>query len=289
MSRQFLLRLATLFLTLAIARQVIGAEIEIKTNFVPEGAREQLPLDLLNLAFSYDAENKYRLTQHHENVNQERLRGMVNDGQISIMWVGTRPDLEEDFIPIRVPLFKGLLGHRIFIIRNGEQAKFSQVNTLQDLLALSAGQGRYWGDTPILENAGIPVVKPVKYPNLFHMLDGERFDYFPRAVHEPWDEVASRPELNLTIESDLMLVYPMPLYFFTSKQNQALADTLERGLLKAIDDGSYDEVFLNNAAIQDAIERTNIQNRRVFRISNPSLSRETPLNNKKLWFDIQDG
>lgn len=289
MSRQFLLRLATLFLTLAIARQVISEEIEIKTNFVPEGAREQLPLDLLNLAFSYDLENKYRLTQHHENVNQERLRGMVNDGQISIMWVGTRPDLEEDFIPIRVPLFKGLLGHRIFIIRNGEQAKFSQVNTLQDLLVLSAGQGRYWGDTPILENAGIPVVKPVKYPNLFHMLDGERFDYFPRAVHEPWDEVASRPELNLTIESDLMLVYPMPLYFFASKQNQALADTLERGLLKAIDDGSYDEVFLNNAAIQDAIERTNIQNRRVFRISNPSLSRETPLNNKKLWFDIQDG
>lgn len=289
MFRRFLNRLAILILAHTITTQVIGAEIEIKTNFVPEGAREQLPLDLLNLAFSYDSRNQYRLTQHHENVNQERLRGMVNEGQISIMWVGTRPDLEEDFIPIRVPLFKGLLGHRIFIIREGEQAKFSRVNTLQDLLALSAGQGRYWGDTPILENAGIPVVKPVKYPNLFHMLDGERFDYFPRAVHEPWDEVASRPELNLTIESDLMLVYPMPLYFFTSKQNRELADTLEKGLLRAVDDGSYDEVFLNNAAIQDAIERTNIQNRRVFRISNPSLSRETPLDNKKLWFDIQDG
>ncbi len=284
--RHYLLCFSLAF-TCLLPVHYLSAEIEVRTNFVPQGAKEQLPLDLLKLAISYDTQNSYRFSQHHENVNQERLRQMVNEGSISVMWVGTRPDLENEFIPIRVPLFKGLLGHRIFIIRQGEQAKFSQVQNFQDLLNLVAGQGRYWGDTPILESAGIPVVKPVKYPNLFYMLDGERFDYFPRAVHEPWSEVSTRPELNLAIETDLMLVYPMPLYFFTSRNNPDLARIIETGLLSAIDDGRFDDVFLNNEAIKDAIERTNIGSRRVFRIPNPSLSAETPLNNAKLWFNIE--
>jgi hypothetical protein len=150
---------------------------------------------------------------------------------------------------------------------------------------LKAGQGRFWSDTPILEASGIPVIKPVNYPNLFHMLDGERFDYFPRAVHEPWAEVQNSP-LSITVEKELMLVYPMPLYMFTAKNNKALADVIAYGLRKGIDDGTFDKLFMANPAIREALELTNMSGRRVFRINNPGLSAETPLNDTSLWFDI---
>ena len=277
--------LGMLLLVLSLGSQ--AAQIDIRTNFVPESAREQLPLRLLELALSYDTQNTYNIIQHPESVNQERLRQMLSDGEFDLMWVGTRPELEQSFIPIRVPLFKGLLGHRIFIIRNGDQARFSQVQNFNDLLELQAGQGRFWGDTPILESAGINVVKPVKYPSLFHMLDGQRFDYFPRGLHEPWGELGSFEQLSLAVEQELMLVYPMPLYFFTNNNNPQLAKTIYDGLIRGTDEGKFNEIFLNNEAIKDAIERSNIKSRRVFRISNPALSPETPIDNEKLWFDVE--
>lgn len=277
--------LGAMLLLLSLGSQ--AAQIDIRTNFVPESAREQLPLRLLELALSYDTQNTYNIIQHPESVNQERLRQMLSDGEFDLMWVGTRPELEKSFIPIRVPLFKGLLGHRIFIIRNGDQARFSQARNFNDLLELQAGQGRFWGDTPILESAGINVVKPVKYPSLFHMLDGQRFDYFPRGLHEPWGELDSFEQLSLAVEQELMLVYPMPLYFFTNNNNPQLAKTIYDGLIRGTDEGKFDEIFLNNEAIKDAIERSNIKSRRVFRISNPALSPETPIDNEKLWFDVE--
>lgn len=49
--------------------------------------------------------------------------------------------------------------------------------------------GRFWVSTKVL-------------------LDGSRFDYFPGAVHEPWSEVASYPDLELQVEENLLLIYP---------------------------------------------------------------------------------
>ncbi|XOV78521.1 MAG: diguanylate cyclase [Aestuariibacter sp.] len=263
-----------------------AAEIVVRHNYVdPSSSRDQWPIQLLDMAFSYQTENTYRTESIPEPVNQERLKTMLNEGSLSVMWIGTSAEIERQFHPIRIPVFKGLLGHRIFIIRKGDQARFSQVNSFSDLLKLKAGQGRFWSDTPILESAGIPVVKPVKYPNLFHMLDGDRFDYFPRAVHEPWAEVQNSP-LNITVEKELMLVYPMPLYMFTSKNNTALADVIQAGLRRGIDDGTFDRLFLANPAIREALELTNMAERKIFRINNPGLSAATPLDDKSLWFDI---
>lgn len=251
-------------------------------------ARANYPLDILRLALAYDRTTDYDLQPLPEEVNKQRLLSMIQEGQASVIWAGTKPELESTLRPIRIPIFKGLLGHRIFIVRRGDQARFSQIDSLGELInTMVAGQGRFWGDTPILENAGLRVEKPVGYPNLFDMLDGERFDFFPRAIHEPWQEVAKRGHLNLAIETDLMLVYPMPLYFFTSRDNESLAQAIEAGLNKALDDGSFDKAFMENPDIRDAIDRTNVANRRLFRISNPALSAETPLDDPRLWFDVK--
>ena len=38
------------------------------------------------------------------------------DGTIVIIWAATTAETEQQLIPIRVPLYKGLLGYRVFII-----------------------------------------------------------------------------------------------------------------------------------------------------------------------------
>ncbi|WP_221935054.1 transporter substrate-binding domain-containing protein [Catenovulum sediminis] len=189
-------------------------------------------------------------------------------------------------LPIRIPLFKGLLGHRIFIIRQGEQHRFSNVRSLSDLAEFKMGQGANWADTKVLNAAGLNVVTTTKYHNLFYMLEGGRFDLFPRGVHEPFAEVASRPELNLTVEEDLLLVYPLAAYFFVNSNNFKLAQAIENGLLEMIEDGSFDEFFYSNPMISQALKNAELERRKIFRISNPNMPAATPFDDKKLWFKI---
>ena len=147
--------------------------------------------------------------------------------------------------------------------------------------------GSLWGSTRVMEAAGLPVVKSVKYSGLFYMLDGERFDYFPRAVHEPWAEIASMPNLNLKVEEKLLLIYPYAMYFYVQKNNHTLHAKLEKGLEAAIADGSFDALFFNNTLIKDALNRTNLNNRRVLRIANPEMHPDTPVNRPELWLDVR--
>ncbi|MEI8634177.1 hypothetical protein P4S72_23305 [Vibrio sp. PP-XX7] len=157
---------------------------------------------------------------------------------------GANPDVEKRLQTVRIPVLKGLLGHRIFIIRAADQNRFAQINTLAELKQLKAGQGTFWGDTQVLKKANIPVVTTIKYANLFPMLEGGRFDYFPRAVHEPWVEVASRPELNLVVDKHILLIYPFAMYFYVNKSNTVLHNQIYKGFEIAIKDGSFDKLFL---------------------------------------------
>lgn len=230
--------------------------------------------------------SEFQLTETNEVFNQLQLIERVKDGRASIVWAGTQSEYEKELRPIRIPLLKGLQGHRLFIINPESQSRLKQVDSLVELKQLKAGQGKFWGDTKILRNAGLDVVTSVKKENLFHMVDGGRFDYFPLAVHEPWDEIVARPNLDLTVDSELLLVYPMPMYFFVNRDNHQLAEAIEFGLNQAIIDGSFDEIFYETPHIKKALERAQLASRTVINIKNPDLPSLTPLNRKELWLDV---
>ncbi len=250
-----------------------------------EGAKEIYQLDLLKLALSYSGE-EHDFTQASTFYNEAQLTSRIDSGEVDVMWAGTKTAYENRFLPIRVPLFKGLLGHRIFIIRQGKQSEFNTIKNKTDLLKFSAGQGRDWADTAILRNAGVKVLTTTKYANLFPMLEGGRFDYFPRGVHEPWSEVIDNKHLPLEIEKRVLVVYPLAMYFFVKKGNTELANKIASGLRKAIDDGSFDKFFFSNEVVRDALSQANLGQRLVFRIDNPHMPPETPFNDKSLWFDL---
>lgn len=266
-----------------------GALAEVKTLRVNDSNDPNGPytVAMIKLALEH-MDNKYGLEVGHENFTQARANEEVKNGRLDMIWTTTGKETEAELEPIRIPLFKGLLGCRIFIINKDNQSKFDNINSFEDLKKLTYGQGKTWADGKILEANGLKVIKTNKYENLFFMTDGERFDAFPRGVHEPFGEIEKRPNLNLAVEKNILLIYKMDLYLYTSKDNKKLAKEFEDAFNKAIADGSFDKLFYSSPQVKDIIEKANMKNRKVFYLDNPTLSKETPLDRKELWADPKD-
>lgn len=245
-------------------------------------------IKMLKLAIAHSDNPDYQVEVIKEDLTQARVNEEVRSGGLlDLCWASSDAQIESQLRPIRIPLFKGLLGYRIFIINKNNQARFDNIHTMDDLKKLTIGQGRTWADGRILEANGFKVTKTNKYPSLFYMVEGGRFDGFPRGVHEPFSELEARPTMELAVEKNLMVYYQMPFYLFVSPDNQALAKDLETGFERAIANGEFDKVFYGDKAIQDVMQKANMKNRKVFKLDNPLLSKETPIDRKELWFDPQ--
>ena len=210
-----------------------------------------------------------------------------NAGVINVVIRDTAPDYEKNLRPIRIPIDKGLLGYRVFLIRAEDQPKFSAVTNIAALKKFSIGQGADWGDVAILKHSGFKVVTDVTYEGLFRMLNEHFFDAFSRGVTEVTDEYDTRkPQYpNMEIERDLMIYYPLPTYFWfsKSKDGEKLAQRAELGMREMIRDGEYEAIFRK---YHDAvIQHLHLKRRRLFRIENPTLPATTPYDDKSLWYD----
>jgi hypothetical protein len=244
----------------------------------------QYAISMINLGLK-KAGKPFDIAVTSDMLSADKLREELVAGQIDVMWSGTNMDMEEHALPVRICLFKGLLGYRLLMIHKDNQHLFDDVNSFDDLMKFKYGLGKGWVDGDILESNGMEVIRAA-YEGLFYMVDGKRIDAFPRAVHEPWGEIANRPDLELAVDSNLMLVYQLPYYLIVAPGRPELAKDLERGLMLALDDGSFDELFLNNAMVKTVMKNANLKSRRVFNVKNPMLPPKTPLDNPKLWVDI---
>ena len=83
-----------------------------------------------------------------------------------------------------------------------------------------------------------------------------------------------------------MLVYPLPLYLFVGQRNPELARDITAELERTISDGSFDHFFFNHPLVRDVLRKAHVKDRRIFKIDNPHLSTETPLERAELWLDI---
>ena len=212
-----------------------------------------------------------------------------NSGKLTVMYLSTLPEFERNLRPIRIPVDKNLGGYCVFLIRKGDQDKYHALKTLDDLRKFTYGLGLGWIDVNILKSNNFRVVTGSSYDGLFEMLVNGRFDIFLRAAVEVIDEFEQRKSKmpDLHIEEQNLLYYPLPMYFWFSKteEGELLAARAEAGMWLMIKDGTYDRIF--DRYQRHKIERLDLKHRRIFRISNPFLGPETPMNDKRLWFDPQ--
>jgi len=207
-------------------------------------------------------------------------------GKLTVMYLGTTPEMEKDLLPVRIPVDKNLGGYGVFLIRKENQKRFDAVNSLEDLRKFKYGLELGWIDVDILRSNQFQVVTASCYDCLFEMVENKRSDLAFRGVIEVIDEYEQRKEAlpALTIETNLVLYYPMPMYFWFSKTDEGkrLAARAEEGMRAMIEDGTYDRIF---GEYQDyKIDRLKLKERRIFRINNPFLGPETPFADKRLWF-----
>jgi len=254
---------------------------------MPTAVQSDYMQGLLKLSLGYSGKN-YTYSTTSETYSRPRVMESMKSGEITVMWGGTTEQMEKDFIPIRIDAYRGLMSHRILLIRKGDQVRFNNVKTLRDFQTFSMGQVRTWQDSDILERSGFKVVKITKKQGLFHMLDGGRFDAFPRGANEAWNEMAAFPNLNLDVEQKLVLVYPLPTYFFVTKNRSDIARDIENGLEVAIKDGRFNAYFYNSKEVKDVLKIADLPNRKAFYIENPFLPKATPLARKELWISIEE-
>jgi ABC-type amino acid transport substrate-binding protein len=233
---------------------------------------------------------RYRMVKSERMTERRQALELKNaTGKLTVMYLSTTPELERNLIPIHIPVDKNLGGYCVFLIRKEEQARFASVRSLADLRKFTFGLGLGWIDVDILKAAGLRVVTGSSYDVLFEMLARKRFDIFLRAAVEVLDEYDRRKSHlpDLDIEKNLILYYPLPMYFWFPKtaEGRRLATRAEAGMRMMIADGTYDRIF--DKYQRHKIERLRLKSRRIIRIGNPFLGPEVPFSDKRLWFDPQ--
>lgn len=220
-------------------------------------------------------------------VFQRRLKNL-NQGELDVIWSMTTEQKEIDMLPIRIPIFKGLIGFRVMVIQDIKQQALSHTTSTQQLKNMLALQGKDWLDADILRANGFKVETSDWYASLYKGLNKGLYDYFPRSVLEPWTELQTHQYANLVVEKQHLLYYPTAMYYFVQKDNQVLAQRIEFGLNQAIEDGSFDHLLYNYPAHLNALSKSNINSRIVHKLSNPFLPKSVPLADKRLWHSLRN-
>jgi hypothetical protein len=201
-----------------------------------------------------------------------RLLREIELGRVDITWMPYNRNAPAQLMPIKIRLLKNLSDHRVFLIRADDQARFSQVKSIEDLRRLRGGIGSHWPDRSVMEENGLPLVLSLSYFNLFKMLVSNRFDYYSRGIHQVLPEVRAYADKGLALERELLLRYENPVYFYVNKSNTLLAERLSLGLKIAVDDGSFDALFHQFENFTWAESMLKQANRRVIPLSNFSFS-----------------
>lgn len=196
-------------------------------------------------------------------------------------------EIYENFLtPVRIPVDRNLIGYRVLLIDKKTQPELLKVKTLEDLKKYSVGQGSAWGDIAILEYSGLLVKIESHYDDLFKALVNGKFKIFPRGVVEIQDEYrhfkGAHP--SLAIESQLLVYYPLPTYFWFHKTDNGrkMAERVNEGLSLMIRSGSLQKIFDKHYA--KVIQELDLKHRTIIKIPNPYLPSTVPFEQTELWY-----
>ncbi len=244
--------------------------------------RDEYFLAQLKLALQLAEQNYQLIPSPVPTMPEGRSVALINDGYYNVHWMSTSESREENLLPIKIPLDKGLIGWRLMLIHASSSQRFDRIDTLSALQSLTAGVGHDWPDVAVLRNNGFRFSAASSTESLQQMLSFKRIDYFPRSVLEIWQELAISEHPNLVIEQNYALQYPAAIYFFVANDNRDLHDTIKTGLALAIKSGQFDALF--NEYFVGMINKARLDQRRVFRLDNPLINDQEYLSQDELWF-----
>jgi len=246
-------------------------------------ARAQYPIALLKLALDKTGVNYELRPSDRILLTGKAMRQLRENREVNVVWSMTDSQREKELTPIRIPIAKGLIGLRVFVTNENKKTKFDDVLSLTDMRKLIPIQGEEWPDTKILQANGFNVLTVPEFREAYDMIKQGKGAFFPRSVMEVNAELEVEGRRNnLYLEPSMALYYPTAMYYFVSSSNKTLANLIETGLNRAIEDGSFDALFESTYA--PILASLGINERKIFTLENPLLPIETPLTNSALWY-----
>lgn len=233
----------------------------------------------------------YLIASHPLPMSFQRAAAELEAGdreRINIIARATNLELESRLLAIPLPLDKGLLGYRMFLITGDTQKRLdAEVRSLKDLKQFSIGQGSAWTDARILAENDFRLVLTENYENLFQMVGAQRFDLFSRGISEIEPEWRAHKDQipGLMIEKHLILAYPMPRYFFVPRtgEGRKMADRIEAGLRVIAKNGEFNRLYTRYK--RNVLGNLQLAGRRVYRLPNTQLSDKAPPPGDPFWWD----
>jgi len=262
--------------------------LEVKLPKISDNdVRFHYPTDLLKFLLN-KTERRYQLTTTDTFYSQARAVESLKANKIQVYWMGTSTKAEQELNAIRFPIYRGLMGFRVFIINKDSQPTFRKLINLKGLQGFTGVQGIGWADVEILETSGLDQQEH-HYETAFQLIQAKRVDYFSRSIHEAFLEVDNRIDKypDLKVDEQILLTYPFAMFFFTGKDNTELADLIKSGFESSYKDGSFIEFFYSHPAIKGVITKSNLKARARIDIPNHTLSKESQLIPSQYWHDTE--
>lgn len=248
------------------------------------GKRLNYYVDVLKLALdkSVESHGAYELMPVEKDSATQllNLKSMLRN-EVDVVITMTNKTRELTFAPVRVPLTKGLIGIRLSIIKKEDAEIFDSVKTIDDLKKIRFVQGYDWPDTKIMKANDLIVETGENLDDNYRMLLDGNADALPRAAFEIWNELDERNNPQLIADDEIIIYFPAAMYFFVRKQDSDLQERLSAGMMKAVEDGSFDELFYRE--MQQHLDKSDLDNRVLIKLDNPFLSPGTPTDDDRLW------
>jgi hypothetical protein len=200
------------------------------------------------------------------------IRQMEIEGHLDIGLFSPNEKRRNSAISVPTPVTGSLLSYRICLIRKGEQPRFNDIKSLDNLIQskLLIGQHQTWSDTNILRANGLELWTTHKYSLLFKQLLAKRFDCFSRGANEVLQEYYAHGYKGLEIEQSFIIYYPLPLYYFVNKSKPILAKRIAKGMTILLENGEYQAMF--NYYFADTVKLLNLAPRTVLTLKNKQLT-----------------
>lgn len=205
------------------------------------------------------------------NEMQRGVRVNVADTPITEKWT-------EEFIRIPIPIQRGILSYRLFLVTKENENLLADVNSLEDLKRIRQGSGNQWSVTKKLQLNDFNIVEGPSKDALMNMLQANRFSIYSRGINEVYGELNryKKSHPNIVLDKHIALYSYLPMYFHVSPKAERIAKRIERGLLLIEENGEYERIF--QSYNEKSLEQAQLQGRKIFTIYDGSETDELWIN-----------
>lgn len=194
----------------------------------------------------------------------------------------------EKFIRVPIPVQRGILSYRLFMVTSKNADLLAKVETLEDLKKIRQGSGNQWAITRALKEHKFNIIEATTKESLLNMLGAGRFDIYGRGINEIFGELSahSKTHPNIVLDKHIALYSYLPTYFHVSPNQGRIAERIDIGLRKINAIGLHEKLFLQHH--KNFINAAALDKRKIFILRSNDEKDEHWKNDLKFLFTTPD-